>query len=51
MEDNSNIYNQNNWQEIKYFSYYQEYYLIKENNIYKILINKNNEEIFIICKN
>ena len=51
MEDNSNIYNQNNLQEKKYFSYYQEYYLIKESNIYKILINKNNEEIFVVCKN
>ena len=51
MEDNLNKYNQNNWQEIKYFTYYQEYYLIKENIIYKILIDKNNEEIFIICKN
>ena len=29
----------------------QEYYLIKENAVYKFLIEKNNEEIFIKCKN
>ena len=29
----------------------QEYYLIKENAVYKFLIEKNNEQIFIKCKN
>ena len=53
MEYNSNsIINTNNiYQEKKYFTYYQEYYLINENIVYKIIIDKNNEEVFIKCKN
>ena len=30
---------------------YEEYYLIKENNVYKIIIGKENNFIFIKCKN
>ena len=52
MKDNKNSikYGQSNGQEIKYFSYYEEYYLTKENIIYKIIIDRNNEEVFIKCK-
>ena len=33
------------------YDYYQEYYLIKGNIVYKFTIEKNNEDIFIKCKN
>ena len=32
------------------YNYYQEYYLIKDNIVYKIIINKDNKEIYIKCK-
>jgi len=43
--------NSNNYKEKINLTNYQEYYLIKENIIYKIAIEKNDEEIFIKCKN
>ena len=33
------------------YNYYQEYYLLKENIVYKIIINKDNKEIYIKCNN
>ena len=47
----SNISIQNDNEENTNYNYYQDYYLMKENIIYKIIIEKNDEEIFIHCKN
>ena len=48
---NSIINNQNNPHEIISFVYYQDYYLIKDNIVYKINVEKNDENIAIKCRN
>ena len=45
------IFDSNNYLNNINYDYYQEYYLIKDNIIYKFTIEKNNEDIFIKCKN
>ena len=47
----SNLSIQNNIQENLNYNDYQDYYLMKENIIYKIIIEKDDEDIFIKCKN
>jgi len=48
--DNSNIFQYDISQIIKENIDYEEYYLIKENKIYKFIVGKNISEIFIKCK-
>ena len=47
----SNISIQNDNEENTNYNYYQDYYLMKENIIYKIIIEKDDEDMFIKCKN
>jgi len=56
MEETPNLYNQNsctskNSQILENIIDYQEYYLLNDNIINKIIIGKNKKEIFIKCKN
>ena len=48
---NSIKFNQNNYQEVLGSVCFQDYYLIKDNIVYKIIIEKNSENIIIKCKN
>ena len=47
----SNLYQKINIYQENLNSYFQEYYLIKENSIFKMKIGKKKTEIFIKCKN
>ena len=54
MEDTQNYQNSsiiNNSQLLDNIIDYQEYFLINNNIIYKIIIGKNGKEVFIKCKN
>lgn len=49
--NSSNIYKQNNNQEILNCFYFQEYCLMKEIIVYKFIIENNDEVVFMKCKN
>ena len=56
MEETPNLYNQNSFackndQILENMIDYQEYFLLNDNIINKIIIGQNKKEIFIKCKN
>ena len=46
-----NFSNSNNKNSLITMKDYQEYFLLKDNHIYKVIIGKNIQEVFIKCRN